>query len=164
MAVAEVQQTPGPKSFYHGRSLFAASIRKKPNVALITSIAEGIGRDIALRLVEDGLDIVNTDLKSQCTKSTSRTRWRRKGGDGGEYRAGQIIVKSVVDCKPAPSLIRFYGDRHTPKATLVNFDWIFNVHVRASEIGSQGITVNAYGAPEQSIRVSDVCISIPLVG
>ncbi|KAG2110844.1 uncharacterized protein F5147DRAFT_544493, partial [Suillus discolor] len=37
-------------------------------VALITSIAEGIGRDIALRLVEDGLDIAITDLKSQCTK------------------------------------------------------------------------------------------------
>lgn len=31
---------------------------------------------------------------------------------------GQIIVKSVVDCKSAPSLIRFYGDRHTPKLRL----------------------------------------------
>ncbi|KAG1835046.1 hypothetical protein EV424DRAFT_1340819 [Suillus variegatus] len=94
----------------------------------------------------------------------------------------QIIVKSVVNCKPAPSLIRFYGNRHTPKATLVDFDWIFNVRtllvwgkkgmpstsvccaskstiqsftqVLASEIGSQGITVNVYAAPEQSIRVS----------
>ncbi|KAG2058649.1 hypothetical protein BDR06DRAFT_1018389 [Suillus hirtellus] len=222
---------------------------------------EGIGRDIALWLVEDGLDITIAELKSQCTRldvadeveaqgrrcvvlecdvspegAQCMVRTTGKGFNGLNVvgaslatnlpltvfqmvaNTGQIIVKSVVDCKSAPSLIRFYGDHHTPKATLVNLDlqrpcardvpvfatkvmierghcgsdsWFFCIWmiasflvigallargkkrmpltsdfcaskltiqsftaVLASEIGPQGITVNAYAAPEQSIRVS----------
>ncbi|KAG1821715.1 uncharacterized protein BJ212DRAFT_1333002 [Suillus subaureus] len=46
--------------------------------------------------------------------------------------AGQIIVKPVVDCKPAPSLMHFHGDRHTPIATLADFDCIFNSNARGT--------------------------------
>lgn len=115
-----------------------------PRVALITGAAQGIGRAIALRLAEDGLDIAITDLKSQRTNLDGvadevRAKGRRclvlecdvsqeeevqrmvqateesfNGLDVMVVNAGRILVKPMVD------------------STLADLDMIFNTNVRGT--------------------------------
>ncbi|KAG0701468.1 NAD(P)-binding protein [Suillus ampliporus] len=115
-----------------------------PRVALVTGAAQGIGRAIALRLAEDGLNIAVADLKAQRTKLDGvadevRANGRRcivlecdvsqedevqrmvqatenefDGLDVMVANAGQFISKSMVDC------------------TLTDFGKVFDTNVRGT--------------------------------
>jgi acetoin reductase-like protein len=117
---------------------------KQPRIALITGAAQGIGRAIALRLADDGLDVAITDLKSQRTSLDNvadevRAKGRRclvlecdisqeeevqrmveaaeqcfNGLDVMVANAGRIIVKPIID------------------STLADFDMVFNTNVRGT--------------------------------
>ena len=59
-----------------------------PRVAIITGAAEGIGRETALRLAEDGLDIAVNDIPSKIRGSSTCRRRNQGQGEELDFRCG----------------------------------------------------------------------------
>lgn len=81
---------------------FPATIQPyTPKVAVITGAAQGIGRAIALRLADDGLDVVLNDLPSQQAAlddlvTQIQTRGRRSVGYTGDV-TNESDVQDLIE-------------------------------------------------------------------
>lgn len=82
-----------------------ASITFTPRVAIVTGAARGIGRSIALRLAEDGLDVGVNDISANTEKVYEVVeeickRGRRAipvVGDVSEEEQVKSMIKEVVE-------------------------------------------------------------------
>ncbi|KAG1824566.1 NAD(P)-binding protein [Suillus subaureus] len=116
----------------------------QPRVALITGAAQGIGRAIALRLAEDGLDITITDLKLQRTNLDSVADKVRATGrrclvlecDISQEEEVQRMVQATVQEFNSLDVMVANAGRILVKpmvdSTLADFDRIFNTNVRGT--------------------------------
>jgi NAD(P)-dependent dehydrogenase (short-subunit alcohol dehydrogenase family) len=97
----------------------SSTLTIQPRIALITGAAQGIGRAIALRLAEDGLDIAIADLASQRTKLD---------GVAEEVRAkGRRCIVLECDVSQEEEV------QHMVQATVDEFDGLDVVGVSSTE-------------------------------
>jgi acetoin reductase-like protein len=120
----------------------SSTLTIQPRVALITGAAQGIGRAIALRLAEDGLELAIADLASQRTKLDGVAEEVRAKGrrcivlecDVSQEEEVQRMVQATVDEFDGLDVMVANAGRLLVKtmvdSTLTDLDNIFNVNVR----------------------------------
>ena len=137
--------------------------------ALVTGSSKGIGRSIAIRLAQEGADVVinyRSDPKGAEEALAEVQAWGRRGaifkGDMGSVaQVRELVVRSAEALGGLDVLVNNAGiEKHAPfwEVTEQDFDAVLDVNLKGVFFGTQAFVQHcrAVGRPGKVINISSV--------